>query len=117
MPPCPGQATYDRTGMKLTRRHRQVLAVLAVTTALCADQVSAAAPSLRPQVADLAGRLVTRLTQSFGRTVAGATQLAPRQQTLGARVTPGTPVRSVEALSFLQHQLSPLQFRLPPPAL
>ena len=103
--------------MKLTRRHRQVLAVLAVTTALCADQVTAAAPSLRPQVADLAGRIVTRLTQSFGRTVAGATQLAPRQQTLGARTTSRTPVATVSSPTFIQHQLSPLQFRLPPPAL
>ena len=47
--------------MKLGRKHRQVLAVLAVTTALCADQVTAAAPTLRPQVAELAGRIVTRL--------------------------------------------------------
>ena len=88
-----------------------------MTTALCADQVSAAAPSLRPQVADLAGRIVTRLTQSFGRTVAGATQLAPRQQTLGARAVSRTRVTSIAALAFVQHQLSPLQFRLPPPAL
>ena len=91
--------------------------MLAVTTALCADQVTAAAPSLRPQVADLAGRIVTRLTQSFGRTVAGDTQLVPRQQTLGARTISRTVVTPFTAPDFVHHQLSPLQFRLPPPAL
>jgi hypothetical protein len=90
---------------------------LAVTTALCADQVVAAAPNARPQAGTLAGRIVTRLTQSFGRTVAGATQLAPRQRMLGARTNPRPPAAPVVAPTLAQHTLSPFQFRLPPPAL
>ena len=91
--------------------------MLAVTTALCADQVTAAAPTLRPQGGTLAGRIVTRLTQSFGRTVAGVTQLAPRQRMPGRRTSSPTPVAPVVAPSFARPQLSPFQFRLPPPAL
>jgi hypothetical protein len=90
---------------------------LAVTTALCADQVVAAAPTLRPQVAELAGRIVTRLTQSFGRTVAGATQLAPRQRTISGRTNVATRVAPVIAPTNARQSLSPFQFRLPPPTL
>jgi hypothetical protein len=103
--------------VKLTRKHRQVLAILAVTTALCADQVSVAAPSLRPQVAEFAGRIVTRLTQSFGRTVADAARVAPRQQVMTARTNPRAPVAPVVTTSLSHQPLSPFQFRLPPPTL
>jgi hypothetical protein len=91
---------------------------LAVTTALCADQVTAAAPSLRPQVSELAGRIVTRLTQSFGRTVAVA-QVLPRQRAMTGRTNaPATaPQPPVSAPDFAHQPTSPFQFRLPPPAL
>jgi len=91
--------------------------VLAVTTALCADQVTAASPAVRPQVGTLAGRIVTRLTLSFGRTVAGATQLAPRQPSLTHRANVPTRVAPVVVPVLTRQPLSPFQFRLPPPAL
>jgi hypothetical protein len=103
--------------MMLARRHRQVLAVLAVTTALCADQVTASAPTLRPQVAELAGRIVTRLTQSFGRTVTDAAQVLPRQRVLTGRTAPRSFLASVGVPPFAHQPISPFQFRLPPPAL
>jgi hypothetical protein len=101
----------------LSRRHRQVLAVLAVTTALCADQVSAAAPALREQVAELPGRIVSRLTQSFGRTVSAAPQVLPEQRASSARAS--TPVQVEPAVAPVNSQrlISPFQFRLPPPTL
>ena len=103
--------------MTLTRRHRQVLAVLAVTTALCADHVASAAPTVRPQVGTLAGRIVTRLTQSFGRTVAGANQVLSRQRSLSGRANVVASVAPVSASAPAHRPLSPFQFRLPPPTL
>ena len=91
--------------------------MLAVTTALCADQVTAAAPTVRPEVGTLAGRIVTRLTQSFGRTVAGTNQVLPRQRTLSGRASAPTPPAPVVAPAIRPIPLSPFQFRLPPPAL
>ena len=119
MPPAsgagPGNSKSDQ--VRLTRKHRQVLAVLAVTTALCADQVTAAAPSLRPQVTDLAGRIVSRLTQSFGRTVADSAQVLPRQRVVAGRPTSGDSIVPQVAVALRPQPLSPFQFRLPPPAL
>ena len=91
--------------------------MLAVTTALCADQVTAAAPTLRPQVADLAGRIVNRLTLSFGRTVAGASQVRPRTQALTCPAESRTVVSPTATPAYAHQPHSPFQFRLPPPAL
>jgi hypothetical protein len=90
---------------------------LAVTTALCADQVSASAPALRPQTASLAGRIVSRLTQSFGRTVADASQVQPRNQALARPAADRATVTWVPLQVATHQPLSPFQFRLPPPAL
>ena len=103
--------------MTLTRKQRQVLAVLAVTTALCADHVATAAPVLRPQVGHLAGRIVNRLTQSFGRAVADAARVLPRQRVLTARPAPRDSVAPTVAVAPVPQPLSPFQFRLPPPTL
>ena len=88
---------------------------LTVTTALCADQVVAASPSLRPQVADLAGRIVNRLTTSFRQTVASERPVQARHPGPAPRVQPG----GVEprAVVVAHRPLSPFQFRLPPPTL
>ena len=88
---------------------------LTVTTALCADQVAAAAPTLRPQVATLAGQIVTRITRSFSESV---TVVLP----VHARRSDGHPSRPelsvVSCRDDLPHRpVSPFQFRLPPPAL
>jgi hypothetical protein len=98
----------------MTQRTRKVLLALTVTTALCADQVAVAAPTMRPQVVELAGRIVNRLTRSFRQSVTVEMPVHARQR-------PGEPSRvepSVVPQSEVPHRpISPFQFRLPPPAL
>ena len=99
----------------MTRRTRQVLLALPVTTALCADQVAVAAPAARPQVAGLAGQIVNRLTRSFRQTVTIEMPVHARQR--------WTAASEPEALALdgsadvVHSELSPFQFRLPPPSL
>ena len=88
-----------------------------MTTALCADHVSARAPSLRPQPGSLATRIVTRLTQSFGRTVANASPVQPRTWSVSERTAPAAAFAPAAAPTPAHQPLSPFQFRLPPPAL
>ena len=98
----------------MTHRTRQVLLALTVTTALCADQVAVAAPTIRPQVAELAGRIVNRLTRSFRQAVTVELPVHARQR-WGEQSDDAQPVdRSVDVL---HPELSPFEFRLPPPAL
>ena len=98
----------------MTRRTRQVLLALTVTTALCADQVAVAAPTMRPQVAGLAGQIVNRLSRSFR-------QAVTVEMPVHARRGEGQPTRreipaSAPAVDLPHRPLSPFQFRLPPPA-
>jgi hypothetical protein len=98
----------------MTQRTRQVLLALTVTTALCADQVAVAAPAMRPQVSQLAGRIVTRLTRSFRQVVTVELPVHARQRW-------GEPARpelsAVAPATDVPHvPVSPFQFRLPPPA-
>ena len=88
---------------------------MTVTTALCADQVAVAAPSMRPQVAQLAGRIVTRLTRSFRQVVTVELPVHARQrwnEPSRVEVPAAAPASDVPHRS-----VSPFQFRLPPPAL
>jgi hypothetical protein len=110
----------------LMRRTRQVLAVVVVTTALCADHVASAASAAREpvgaigrvsEVADLAsglaGRFVTRLSRSFGRSVPAIVSVQfrqPRPAVVAAIIGPSDQTATVEPQSF-----TPFQFRLPPP--
>ena len=94
-------------------RTRQILAVVAVTTALCADQVALAAPVQRPQVAEMAARLVDRLSQTFRRAVPNAVRPIDRSRV--QTDAPSAPVAEPVAVLALNCELSPFQFRLPPP--
>ena len=97
----------------MTRKTRQVLLALTVTTALCADQVAVAAPTLRPQVAELAGRIVTRLTRSFSESVTVDLPVhARRRETQPSRPGPSAVIAADDAV---HRPVSPFQFRLPPP--
>ena len=91
---------------------------MAVTTALCADRVAAAAPAVaaaRPHVGQVAGRLVNRLTERLCRAVAGTLPSPLRRHAPAGRVAPSRPaVRRDEPLP-VHPPLSPFQFRLPPP--
>lgn len=100
---------------RMMSRTRQILAVVAVTTALCADHVASAAPAQRGPVAEMAGRLVTRLTQTFRRVVPSAVRSPVRQPRLAAQTSP-LAVASAPA-SPVRQPFSPFQFRLPPPTL
>jgi hypothetical protein len=108
------------------RRTRQVLAVVVVTTALCADHVASAAAVAREpmgaigrvvEVADLAsglaGRFVTRLSQSFQRSVPAIAAVQTRQPRPAA--VAAIPVPQDPAANVLPRNFTPFQFRLPPP--
>lgn len=97
------------------RKARHILAVVAVTTALCADQVVIAAPLPRPQVGEMAARVIERLAQPFRRTVPHAVH--PIAQTHSAVPQVDRKLDRPIAVITLNCQLSPFQFRLPPPAI
>jgi hypothetical protein len=95
------------------RRTRHVIAVVVVATALCADRAVAAAPRATSESPGLARSLATKLTSSLRRSVAPVRMVATRSyETI--RV-PSLPIRDAE--SGMRIELSPVQFRLPPPAL
>jgi hypothetical protein len=98
------------------QRTRHILAVLAVSTALCADQAVIAAPG-RPgsaELAQMAGRLVDRLSRSFRRVtlVNWPTELPRRWPE--RRAMP-QPTCTLTAVAPAHSPISPFQFRLPPP--
>jgi hypothetical protein len=108
--------------MRTNRTTRQVLALVVVTTALCADHMTTAAPVSRapvaardqmPPVVQLAGRLVSRLSQSFGRTVPSALPTQARQPQPPAPQHERT--LDDQSICVAPAPLSPFQFRLPPP--
>src|SRR5437660_10857480 len=96
-------------------RTRQILAIVAVTTALCADHVVAAQPAARGHLTEMAGRLVSRLSQSFRRVIPSNVRIAARQEWPSAAPTP-EPIE-VSPAAPVRMAFSPFQFRLPPPAL
>ena len=103
------------------KRTRQVLVMTLVATALCADRVATAAPALRAHlqrptadpIARLATHLGSKLTGAFRRVVTEVRLIPSRrqgttvQQAAAIPVVPPTPIRVAE--------ISPFQFRLPPP--
>ena len=97
-------------------RTRGILVVMAMTTALCADQMVVAAPASGPraiEIGEIAQRVVSRLSESFRETVPTALH-EPRQQVASQ---PPYIARSMPApVADVAHQsASPFQFRLPPP--
>jgi hypothetical protein len=101
---------------RMRRTRRQVLAVMLVATALCADR-GLAAPSARPQAitpaGSRAGRLIDRLSRGLSRTVAVARPCQDRRPERLILTHPATPV---DRQPYAAHRpVSPFQFRLPPP--
>ena len=101
----------------LSIRTRRILAVMAVTTALCADQAAVASPAARPQqggeLAQMASRLVGRLTDNLRRVMPVAMH-RPRCPQRAAASPSRRPL--APAAPAPRHALvSPFQFRLPPP--
>jgi ribosomal protein L14 len=95
---------------------RRVLAVVAVTTALCADQAAVAASNARPQateIGQIAARVVVRLAQNLRRAMPGVIHEPGRQAVFVEQSLPRT---IVPASMLVAHVcVSPFQFRLPPP--
>ncbi len=97
------------------RKARYVLVATLLATALCADRAMAAAPMLRPEVVQLAEKLVSRLSVSFSRTVCTVRFFSDRRQGnvyAAARFVPESTTAPAHSL-----QLSPFQLRLPPPTI
>ena len=94
-------------------RTRQILAVVAVTMALCADHVAAARPAPTDAVTEMAGRLVSRLTQTFRRVVPSALRTPLRQQ--WAAVADDVPRRRIVTAPVARPTFSPFHYRIPPP--
>jgi hypothetical protein len=103
--------------MTLNTKTRRVLAVMAVTTALCADQVAVAAPARaqRTEIGQMASRLVSRLTQSLRQGMPSVLAQPARQQRPAAK--PARQIAATTPLSVGHALSSPFQFRLPPPIL
>ena len=102
--------------MKL-KRANYAIAVMVVTTALCADRTAVADVALpqRPvQSAGIARTLAAKLTSSFQQAVTSV-RFAPAQSNESISA-PRLPIRET-ARGVHQHSGTPFRFRLPPPAL
>ena len=96
-------------------RSRHILAVLAVTAALCADQLASAAPVPKTPVVEIAARLVIRLSESFPRTIARDVRPEVMPERFESKTT-ATPAPVVDR-EVAHRDVSPFRFRLPPPVL
>ena len=95
---------------------RRVLAVVAVTTALCADQAAMSAPATRQEpgeIALMASRLVTRLAQNLRRAMPVILRQSARPALATGTADLLSPAAEPDGPVFAG--LSPFQFRLPPP--
>ena len=95
------------------RRARYLLVATLLVTAVCADRAAAAAPELRPQTGQTAERFVTRLSASFSRVVSAVRIVVERRQGGVFAADRLLPVSWVAPAH--PQQVSPFQFRLPPP--
>jgi len=99
------------------KRANYAIAVMVVTTALCADRTAVAdvAPVQRPVPSTgIARTLAAKLTSSFQQAVTPV-RFAPAQSNESISA-PRLPIRET-ARGFRPHLGTPFQFRLPPPAL
>jgi hypothetical protein len=94
------------------RRARYLLVATLLVTAVCADRAVAAAPA-RPEVGQLAERLVNRLSASFSRVVPTVRMVAERQQGGVFAANRSLPMSWIAPAH--PQAVSPFQFRLPPP--
>lgn len=96
------------------RHVRNILAVVLVATALCADRAVAAAPEMRPQIGCVTRQVVGEITRRFTRVVPGIKIVQNRQEQVRGVPARVVPVESVEGVH--EAETTPFQFRLPPPA-
>lgn len=84
-----------------------------VAVALSADRAIAAAPALRPEMAETARKVVNRIVVSFRRTIPTIRLAAARRH---SSETQQSGFVAVVDQWLYQHAFSPFEFRLPPPA-
>ena len=95
--------------------------MVAVTTALCADQCAASAPVVRSHAGiedlnQLAGQLVSRFTRNLRRAVARIVPWEFRRRARHSLADRVAPARfDAAAAPVVRPPLSPFEFRLPPP--
>jgi hypothetical protein len=96
------------------RKPLYLLAAALLAMTFCADRALAATPALRPEVVQLAEKLVSRLSESFSRTAA-CIAIFPQRQSINSAVAlrPLPPLADSQPL--VPQPTSPFQFRLPPP--
>jgi hypothetical protein len=96
------------------RKTAYLLATTLLAVTFCADRAMAATPAIRPEVVQLAEKLVSRLSQSFSRTAVAIVSFPQRQPVMVSASF--RPIFVTSASSFVPPPLSPFEFRLPPPA-
>ena len=99
--------------MRMKRAQRLVM-VACVATALCADRVGAAVPSLRPQAIETARTIAGRLVVSFRRIVPAVRLHEARREERPIALRP--VCREASAPHTHPCPLAPSLYRLPPPA-
>jgi len=107
------RANNEPLRQELMRHSRHILAVVAVTTALCADQLVVAAPVPTAPVAEMAARLVVRLSETFSH--AAPRSVGPEIQLHRTDAQPQVWQPAPQEQVVLGYSLSPFHFRLPPP--
>jgi hypothetical protein len=101
-------------GVMYQRRSVQLVTVAILTSALCADRVAAAMPSLRPnEMTSMAERLLDRLSIGLRRVVTAIRQYQAR---IHGRIADRLPALPMDDQDVARPQIVPFQFRLPPPA-
>jgi len=105
------------TIQQLMTRSRRVIAILAVSMALCADSVASAAPATKMPVAEMAARLVVRLSENFRFASVAERRIQTRQSLPSQLVLPVQRIRASAEPAPQNLAFSPFQFRLPPPSI
>jgi hypothetical protein len=98
----------------MSNRPRNLVAVLIVVTALCADGTALGAPASRPQVVEqTAARIIDRLTFKFRNVVPIAGVFEDRRE--GTLVRLAVPSIAPDDVEPAHRPTLPTFYRLPPP--
>jgi hypothetical protein len=91
---------------------RQIILITLVATALCADRAVYALPAVNHTVANVAGRVASKLANTFRRT---ASNYRTVQFRTAGKSTVASNWPAIAPAHSAHFAFSPFQFRLPPP--
>ena len=98
------------------RKSRNILVVMLVAFALCADRAAASAtPSARPHIGQMTRQVVGQITRRFQRVVPAPKFVENRREGLTRVASDDVPADRPTGLHACES--TPFQFRLPPPTL